>query len=168
MHTQSNDWTRLTTIDLPTLNLRIAVNVRGRRHSLQIGKPLDDGGVDRYCSLPKVSDEIISSELREGITTAMSRIAEHEAACDEMKRVAVETRRAPKNGATGRTGDQAKRPAIGGLSKLAAADAAKIGKADEHRAKVQSKPKKRNDRSTIDQQIRASMRGASGGGGKKR
>lgn len=156
------DWTRLTTIDLPTLDLRIAVNVRGRRHSLQIGRPLENGAVDRYFSLPKVNDEIASSELRDGLLSAMARVAEHEAACDEMNRAKAVSRGAPKNGAMGRTGVQAKRPAVGGLSKLAAADAAKRGVADEHRNRVAARPKKHNDRSAIDQKIRSDMRGASG------
>lgn len=166
----ATDWTRLTTIDLHNLNLRIAVNVRGRRHSLQIGRPLEGDAVDRYFSLAKVSDEIGSSELREGMLAAATAVSEHEAAWDEMSRSKAVSRGAPKNGATGRTGGQAKRQPLGGLSKLAAADAAKHGDsaAAEHRAKVANKPKKHNDRSAIDQKIRADMRGAAGGGGKKR
>lgn len=160
---QNQEWTRLTAITVSAANAIIVVNVKGRRHSIQIGRPNDDGSVDRYMNFHKMDEVDVIDSIGDGLEAAFKAVREHEKKYDEERAARVAAQPAVERRV--RKGQPA------GLSKLAEKDAA--AKGDEalsnfHKKKEEAPKKPRNDRSALDQQIRSKMKGATGGGGGKK
>lgn len=149
------DWVPLFTHDCES-GIRISVGVRGRHHSIQIGRYKEDAQPNGILKFFYVQGEKEHEELKNALDLVMEKIREHEKQYDLHKET-LRLQREEKS-----SNYVPKKPQVG-LSGLAAQDAAKHGETAlaEYvaRNKDSSKQKNDNSRSERDRQIREKLKG---------